>query len=125
MSDYTPMYPDELERAEAALRLKLKTYEELEGSLEEWKLDFNALEVDNKRLEAERDSALQAADGAAHLVTIQNLKARNAELEAEVARLTEALDNLREECTRIDGPPDDYLNALKKADEVLEGSSDE
>ena len=42
-----------------------------------------------------------------------------AKLKAELAELREALEYLRGECTKVDGDPEDYIEALKKADETL------
>ena len=46
-------------------------------------------------------------------------EAKLEELEAENKKLRDALDNLREECTNEGGHPEDYINALKKADAAL------
>ena len=43
----------------------------------------------------------------------------NTELEQQLAELREALEYLRGECTNVDGDPEDYIEALKKADETL------
>jgi len=39
--------------------------------------------------------------------------------QAQLAALREALEYLRGECTNVDGDPEDYIEALKKADETL------
>jgi len=51
--------------------------------------------------------------------SIAELEAENAELKQQLAELREALECLRGECTNVDGDPEDYIEALKKADETL------
>jgi len=54
--------------------------------------------------------------------TTRSLKDYSTEQAAEIKRLREALESLREECTNAGGHAEDYINALKKAEAALEAS---
>ena len=51
---------------------------------------------------------------------IARLAVKVVKLEARITELTDALDNLLDECTNQGGHAEDYINALKKAEAILE-----